>query len=810
MADEDGLLLLQLDANIVKLTDKLSKTNSALHDWGQKTQTVLDKVDTRWGRLFGNADPGKALDKIFDRSRLAVLEEGGAKIPIFGAALEALGPAGIAAGVGLVAAATAMQKLQGTLDWADELEIASKRLQTGVEDLQAWRHAFLLNNVAAGEGEAALLNFNAALGRLQDGTAKGALAKYGAALFSHDELESLHNYSDAIPLISTRMQQFGDTTQDAILKAFQIEPLAAVMHQGGDAIQGLLGQARELGIVVNASLVQQAADANEKLKILKEVVGADLTTAFAELAPLIGDVADKLADAARNAAEFFGIAGNGKLIARAAALRQETGNARGVSDRAASGAYDVGDGLFGSAAGYFNRFQDLGVQGIFKPQDAISALYQKLGVDTASLQAAIPGQGGKSPPKPDVHPDLSHHAKAPTDQSAQVDDAANKAMQSAIAGLLAAQIQTLTDQLDLDKQQLAPLSTILADIDQRAELEQQRAQAELKAKEAELDGLEASVRTKLKKGEVSQAAADQAIADYEAARASDEAAALQGKIAVAKKAVLDKTQAQLDYENRAFAQQQVLSGVDTQINSISQGLAVTLAQRRVLAQQQLKADNDNALKGLRNDLDNHKITQGDYDARVSKQADLFGAQQAKSQRDLAGPVEKYLASIQDLNTEFQDAAVHGVDSLSSGLASAIVNAQNLGDVAKNVFLQMAADMISALLKKSIFGPILGAAGAAFGIPHLAAGTNFTSGGPTLIGENGPEVLNLPRGAQVIPNNRIGGMAGGGLYFDLRGAITTADVLDQINQVAAAHGQIAYVRASHDLNRAQRLGARRLG
>jgi TP901 family phage tail tape measure protein len=39
---------------------------------------------------------------------------------------------------------------------------------------------------------------------------------------------------------------------------------------------------------------------------------------------------------------------------------------------------------------------------------------------------------------------------------------------------------------------------------------------------------------------------------------------------------------------------------------------------------------------------------------------------------------------------------------------------------------------------------------------LASGTDYWRGGPTWVGENGPEILNLPRGSQVIPNDRIGG------------------------------------------------------
>lgn len=38
--------------------------------------------------------------------------------------------------------------------------------------------------------------------------------------------------------------------------------------------------------------------------------------------------------------------------------------------------------------------------------------------------------------------------------------------------------------------------------------------------------------------------------------------------------------------------------------------------------------------------------------------------------------------------------------------------------------------------------------------NFASGTNFAPGGMSLVGERGPELVNLPRGSQVIPNNRI--------------------------------------------------------
>lgn len=43
-----------------------------------------------------------------------------------------------------------------------------------------------------------------------------------------------------------------------------------------------------------------------------------------------------------------------------------------------------------------------------------------------------------------------------------------------------------------------------------------------------------------------------------------------------------------------------------------------------------------------------------------------------------------------------------------------------------------------------------------GFPHFADGVRNFAGGMALVGERGPEIVNLPRGADVIPNGRIGG------------------------------------------------------
>lgn len=57
------------------------------------------------------------------------------------------------------------------------------------------------------------------------------------------------------------------------------------------------------------------------------------------------------------------------------------------------------------------------------------------------------------------------------------------------------------------------------------------------------------------------------------------------------------------------------------------------------------------------------------------------------------------------------------------------------------------------------------------IPLLAKGTDWFEGGLAMVGEEGPELVNLPRGSQVIPNNKLGGVTFG------RGAFEGAFIMD---------------------------------
>lgn len=106
--------------------------------------------------------------------------------------------------------------------------------------------------------------------------------------------------------------------------------------------------------------------------------------------------------------------------------------------------------------------------------------------------------------------------------------------------------------------------------------------------------------------------------------------------------------------------------------------------------------------------------------------------------------------------------IDGLNALNQGLTDAIMGFKSLGDVAKGILAQITADLIQMAIRATI----VKALSSALGIPGFAKGTNFAPGGIAIVGERGPELVNLPRGSQVVPNNQLAGLGGGGMTVNM--------------------------------------------
>ena len=103
--------------------------------------------------------------------------------------------------------------------------------------------------------------------------------------------------------------------------------------------------------------------------------------------------------------------------------------------------------------------------------------------------------------------------------------------------------------------------------------------------------------------------------------------------------------------------------------------------------------------------------------------------------------------------------------LEDGFIAMIVQGENFRDV----MISVAESIARAALESAFFGrgPMAnlfgGGAGllSLLGIPGFATGTKNAPGGLAVVGEQGKEIVNLPKGSEVIPADRTGMMLGGG-------------------------------------------------
>jgi len=121
----------------------------------------------------------------------------------------------------------------------------------------------------------------------------------------------------------------------------------------------------------------------------------------------------------------------------------------------------------------------------------------------------------------------------------------------------------------------------------------------------------------------------------------------------------------------------------------------------------------------------------------------------KLQESIALEIPKLPANIRIVNIE-QERALALTENLANAFGQAVAFSDDLLLSVKNIAKQLAVKAFTAFIT-SLFPGSGGFAKQFFGFAH---GTSSAPGGLALVGERGPEIVNLPRGSQVIPNNQI--------------------------------------------------------
>ena len=192
-------------------------------------------------------------------------------------------------------------------------------------------------------------------------------------------------------------------------------------------------------------------------------------------------------------------------------------------------------------------------------------------------------------------------------------------------------------------------------------------------------------------------------------------------------------------------------------------------------------------------------TSAQFAGRADKGTEALRAKLAEatdSMRDFSSEATDANRAVGDSFQQMANESLNSLRQLTSGIQS--------GDFIG--ILGGVVNLLSSLGGMGVFGKGMQASVAAFNkVPAFAGGTSFAPGGLALVGERGPELVNLPRGSQVYPTGT--GPGGGSMqvqvvpspYFDVR-------VLQNVGSVAPI---IANAGADLGNSRMAKAGRRRL-
>ena len=853
MPTDTDRLLLQLDADVTRLNKQMAKAAGETTTQLKKIEHEAEGSMARLEALFGKTNVGEALQNVFKRTRLGVIEEGATKIPIFGSALEALGPAGLAAAAGVAAAGLAMEQAKAAAEYSEEIANTADKLGVTTKALQEYQFAALASGVSTEAMDEALEEGNARLGEFQSNIGSARVKKVFEALgITPEEAAKAHTIIDLLPQISAKMAGLSAAEQAAVAKRAGLEGIINVLRKGPEAIADLRSEAESSGAVLDSQLIAKGKAVAEVLKEADQIVAVNLHRAFIDLAPVIEACAKAVEGMARGLADAIELLGGISHMSRTGVMdaQSETTKALGNWGQAArfGGAkLDPKSGLMsgggwtgaGGAVGIYNSLvgQKQREDARLKELDGIDAQ------DQAKTRHGTSDQLVKDKAK-----------KGPADQTSDFDKTASDESEGARKALADAQ------------------AALTKNIEEHAADEKAAVDAETTKKLKDL----AAEELKIRASKNDSHKADQ-LALLEQAKTDTQAAGVAKKELIDRNAAEERAKADLEYDQRQI-------GYTDAIMTARASMAHS-AQERADLELQVFKDEQNAALEKRRQEDTAAVGDGVHGSMTPQemQQDLSGlrgqqtvqlVEQRQQVQRQGNPLYSYANPTTSLGDDLQSIETKGLQDLNSQLTEAVMHTKTLGAAFHDVAMSIATDVVKMGIQRFVTQPIAGAiygqqstfgnanatggaveigamstaAGAAatsltglaaaaqaaggggglasglFGssapqaaaaatgtsgglmgslialLPHFASGTDDAPGGLSLVGEKGPELVNLPGGAGVTPNNvlsSIGKMDAGQmrpssssqtLNFDLRGAVMTEDLLRQANAYAEQVGR----------------------
>ncbi len=215
---------------------------------------------------------------------------------LLGAASKRLAPVMAGLGAGAVVA-----RIKGAVAALDDMGKTADKIGLTTDALQELRVIAESSGIAQSSLDSSLERFNKRLGEAQLGT--GAAAKMLKQMGLEADKLAAAGLDEALSQVADRIAGIASPTERAAAAAalFGREGVAMVnlLREGSAGMDRMRQEARDLGIIIDESLIRGAEDAQTKLDLMGRVISAQLNSALVEMAPLLVGGATALADLVR-------------------------------------------------------------------------------------------------------------------------------------------------------------------------------------------------------------------------------------------------------------------------------------------------------------------------------------------------------------------------------------------------------------------------------------------------------------------------------------------------------------------------------
>lgn len=817
-------------------------------------------------RIRGN--PAEALEGVFSRSRLGVLEEGGAKIPLFGSSLEALGAAGVVAAGGLFLVSEAAEKVRQAMEYAEDVEKTSKALGISATELQKYDDAAIATGIGQDKFRESIRSFNEVFGNFASGLAKGrTVSAFKGLGFTPESARDIGSVSEALDKAIEAIAKIQNPQQRAALASrfglTELLPLLAEGQEGIEKFKAAQESFAQSGALISPEQIARAAELNDKVEELEHRIGQEFKAAFIDAAPAIETVAEFIERCTRAAAGLVS-----QLPDAARGLVDLLNKVRPAFDLAQKvisfvnpvGAAATQAGVKTAGPDRTRLLQHLAfapVAGIFAAGVGVNALAERGRV--AKLRGALDGspeETARSLQEARAREEALHPHSA-----AALNLAGAPKEKSARRGPV-----DTTDSFDSTAKQASDAAQ--QDLAQATAALIRGTQAHA---QAEADAVDAATRKRidaLNADEVKIRKASNDARSVQQLKLIEEAKTDIENAAKAKKELIQRT-ARETIAEQAYQSAVTIAAADLGVLDAGQALAHTRLAQAKLAAQILQAEQKAADDRLEHDRDAEKKANpadadridAKYDRLQTDSDATFRERRGANRQAYESPGQKRVSELQTqadgLGDQLEGVGVKGLDSLADGFVDVATGAKTAQAAVANAVKGIVADLIRLAVQQEIELPLaralfgtgaLGAGSSSIGaggvtvtagavssglfgslfkaisLPGHASGAD-SFGGLTKLNEQGPEgVAYLPHGTQIIPNDTLRGLAkidpaslGGGstlvthqISIDLTGANGDAAIAAAAHAAAYQGAQTAIAHTNARFDRAAKAQRNRLG